>query len=236
MTPPLRPLAAPLTTSVVIPCSGKHAHYLYALLELYERQTCLPDEVVISLSDTDQIRSDLVENLERHAWPFRLTMVKHRKQKSAGMNRNLGCAQASGDILICQDADDQPHPQRVEIVKFLFERYEIDHLMHSYNRTGNPFVSYRSEDISMYALEKYDDIYVYPPFVKDDICFHNGNICLRKAVAKEVSWEDSLPFDKDVDFNRRVYARRQFTKIITPLVLIQYRPELSSYNPNNQIP
>jgi hypothetical protein len=41
-----------------------------------------------------------------------------------------------GDIILYQDADDLPHPQRVEIVKQYFETHDIVHLTHSYAFLG----------------------------------------------------------------------------------------------------
>ena len=53
-----------LKTSIIIPCHPKHAQYLYELLKFYENQTILPNEVVISLSEANQVDLILKNNFK----------------------------------------------------------------------------------------------------------------------------------------------------------------------------
>ena len=119
-----------LSTSVIIPCYYKHAIYLESLLEEFSEQSCLPDEVVISISEADKVEPGLIQGLEETLWPFSLVIQKTHQQKYAGENRNIAAQHASKELLICQDADDLPHPQRIEIIKHFFEKNEIDFLAH----------------------------------------------------------------------------------------------------------
>ena len=109
-----------LRVSVVIPCAGKHVSLLPTLLEHLSTQTRIPDEIVVS---TSGCALSEVPSLD-------VELVHSKRLLSAGANRNRASAIASSDVLIYQDADDVPHPQRVEIIAAMFERYEIDHLMH----------------------------------------------------------------------------------------------------------
>ncbi len=115
---------------MIIPCVAKHFPYIFTLLQHFQEQTSPPEEIVISVSEIGQISEDELLRVEEYPWKFEVKFLKHSGKKSAGQNRNLACEIATGDLIICQDADDIPHPQRVEIVKYIFENYYVDHLLH----------------------------------------------------------------------------------------------------------
>ena len=50
--------------SIIIPCVYKHACYLQNLLEHYKNQTLLPDEIIISLSESDKIDPLIIYEIE----------------------------------------------------------------------------------------------------------------------------------------------------------------------------
>src|SRR3989344_6793822 len=131
--------AEELTTSIIIPCHPKHAQYLYELLKIYEKQTNLPDEVVISISEAHQIEPNIIKLLQDEQWHFPVKLLLSDKKLFAGQNRNIACSYATSEIFICQDADDFPHPQRIEIIKYFFVKYGIDFLLHKfiYNNNNN---------------------------------------------------------------------------------------------------
>ncbi len=217
----------PLKISVIIPCAGQHIQHLSPLLTLLGQQTCLPDEVVISLSSVETLMESKVDEIEKGSWPFSVKLLRFRGAQSAGLNRNIAASHVSGDVMICQDADDLPHPQRIEIVKYLFEHYEIDHLIHNFVFDGTIPPLYEKESTPLYSFDDYDAISSLSIF-HDHI--HNGNICCTVHVARALPWDDvrTLECDHDVQFNRNVYRRFKNTAVI-PLELITYRPELSAY-------
>ena len=115
-----RALRPARTVSVVVPCAGLHVAHLAGLVASLRSQTRAPEQIVVAVS-----------GCEISALPVLDALVLHRPDRqTAGANRNHGSAAATGDVLIYQDADDIPHPQRVEIIAGLFEKYEIEHLMH----------------------------------------------------------------------------------------------------------
>jgi glycosyltransferase involved in cell wall biosynthesis len=124
---------SPLSTTVIIPCHHAHAQFLYDALLSYTYQTVLPDEIVISLSGTDKIPEILIESITKKSWPFKTVLLLSETPQTEGQNRNNACQHANGQILICHDADDFPSIQRVEIIRYFFENYDIVHLLHSFN-------------------------------------------------------------------------------------------------------
>ena len=212
-----------MTTSVIVPCASRHFEYLFELLQCYERQTCRPNEIVISLSEIDLIHEGPIDALERFPWSFQLKIVKHLERRSAGENRNIACSHATGEIILCQDADDVPHPQRVEIVKYIFEKYRVDHLIHKWD-LKEEFLSrkYQLSKIPILSFTKYSDLLARLSYL------HNGNICLSSKVAKKMRWESNFIADKDVEFNKEIYKKFKHN-IVIPIELMWYRNDLSSF-------
>jgi hypothetical protein len=221
------------TMSLIIPCHYKHAPHLYPLLKAYEKQTVLPDEVVIALSECDKVDASLLGELRETPWKFPVIIITSATQKFAGENRNLACAQAQGDIFVLQDADDLPHPQRLEIIRYFFTTYDVDHLMHQ-------FISMPTEHRRYFFLP-YADMGAIPHFwpthfaeahlnfipVGDHAMggYTHGNTALRRHVFNSVQWNANRS-GQDYDFNQSVYA--QFKKVIVLKVpLVVYRHYLS---------
>lgn len=214
-----------LTTSVIIPCHYKHVVHLYNLLKCYETQTVLPDEIVISISEIDQAPKDLIAKLKAEPWLFPVKYVESKKQAYAGKNRNAACEIATGDIFICQDADDLPHYRRVEIIKFFFSTYNIDHLMHCYSGFKSTFKDHLLatiplEKIKFIQPKKYNDSQKIP--------VHNGNVAIRRHVFDKIKWEDRSLGDEDIRFNQKIY-KGLFKNIVVIAQLINYRIHLSQF-------
>ncbi len=124
-----RPEALNLKTSILVPCHYKHFQFIPDLLKCYAEQTVTPDEVVISLQQYHLIPGEAISEVLDKTWPFSLKIV-FDEGVTAGVNRNNAAFNSTGDLLITQDADDLPHPQRVELIKHLFDNFYVELLMH----------------------------------------------------------------------------------------------------------
>ena len=212
-----------LKTSIIIPCHYRHACHLYDLISLYEEQTVLPDEIVISLSQSNQVSQEIIHNIESASWAFSVKLLKSDKKFYAGQNRNRACEAATGDIFICQDADDLPYPQRVEIIRYFFETHKPAFIMHEYRPL-------KAEESPSYTF--HEDLsnvrYMYPKSHRQTVRMPvtNGNIALARRVFRKHRWSADKS-GQDVMYNRKVFEL--FTKryvIQTPLLI--YRNYLSS--------
>ena len=210
-----------LKVSVIIPCHAQHARYLYNLVKRYEQQTQLPDEIVISFSGVSGVAHiNTIKAIKNESWPFSVLLLTTEQNLFAGENRNRACEKASGDILICQDADDVPYPQRVEIIKQFFTTYQIDHLVHQWvglGPTGKHNVAHLehpqtglNKDGSFRLYEQIEDLPFFQPHKFDEMLsygsFTNGNCALSKEVCNAIQWGDE-PRGQDVIFNRQVYQQ-----------------------------
>lgn len=222
--PILRKRAEPTnyTTSIIIPCVARHFKHLEGLLQSYEQQTVVPNEVVISLSDIETMNPHDVTVLENYPWKFALKIIKNEGKRSAGENRNLACSQVTSDIILCQDADDLPHPQRVELVKYAFENYQVDFLLHRWLEDSDSFPLLKKEEVPITLIIKFDVLGGY--------C--GGNPCLSKKVCRELKWPDSSIPGEDRDFNILVFKHFR-NRVFLDANIYKYRYRLSSFNPNN---
>lgn len=218
-----------LKTSVLVPCAGAHVARLPELIEALRDQTRKPDEIIVSvsgckLSDLADIDIDIDIDAD---------IVHSPTQRSAGANRNRAAAIASGDVFIYQDADDLPHPQRVEIIAGLFEAYAIDHLMH--------YFYYREGKASQFSLEEAASSSEYHGELMREVRYRkglvkyvtNGNVAVTRAIARAVPWPEHFKVGEDQQFNRAVYARTKRTAV-TPLPLLTYRQNFSTFRRRRQ--
>jgi glycosyltransferase involved in cell wall biosynthesis len=211
--------------SVLIPCCAKHAPHLPALIELYEHQTVLPDEIVISLSEAHQVSGDIITKIQETAWRFPVIIITSPEKQFAGENRNNAAMRATGTILVCQDADDIPHPQRIEIIKYFFEHYEVDHLMHQWTKLG-PLDKIQFSHHQDLREISHVDLYLKNFRLINKLNLTNGNIAIRRNVFDKIKWSKA-PRGQDTEFNRAVY--KQFKNCIgIKASLLYYRMFLSS--------
>lgn len=205
-----RPEPLMLKTSVIIPCEARHAHYLPNLLNsLSNNQTTTPDEVVISISRVDSKIRSLVAKLRSQKWPYALKILTFSEMKNASQNRNLASINSQGDILIYQDADDLPHPRRIEVVKFFFQNYEIDHLTHRYTRVLSDFPEILSiDEVEWFCPDHYSMTYEVA----------NGVPCISRNLFSTLKWPENLDWGEDVAFNQKVYnIYESKIVVLTPL-------------------
>lgn len=214
-----RPQPLTLKTSTLIPCHNKHFQFIPELLQSYAEQTVPPDEVIISVQQYRLIPEEAIRKVQDQNWPFTLKIV-FDEGGTAGINRNNAAFHSTGDILITQDADDLPHPQRVEIIKYLFENFYVEFLMHRFAVTNQALIEYPLSEIEglSHYFNEYGDLHW------DRV--HNGNVALARHVLNKVQWSDSS-YGEDVCFNLFAFLNHQY-KVGVFAFLVTYRPQFSS--------
>lgn len=215
--------------SIIVPCHSAHFPLLDELLVAYAKQTVLPTEIVISLSQVNSIQPELVTAFEKKVWPFTVIVLKHSQKYPAAINRKFAARASSGDLLMFQDADDLPHPQRVEIVKFIFENNRIDHLIHSCVPETREFVPYTIESIVLkktYFEALLGGIHGGPEIIP----LHHGHACMLRKVIMNADWQPTNEPGEDLHFNIGAFRRFPSSCYITPLRLVLFRSSLSYFS------
>jgi glycosyltransferase involved in cell wall biosynthesis len=219
-----RPSAISLTTSIVVPCYFKHAIYLLDLLDFIANQsTVTPDEIIIVLSGTKKVSPEIIEKVQSFSASFKIKLLLFEEDNSEAKNRNIACKAAEGDIIIGQDADDMPHPQRIEIIKYFFEQYDIVHLMHGWAYNASDFRYY--PDVGEVPFLNIGSIGVC---FERNITIANGPAAFRRFIVDQLQYDESQKVGTDLNFNIAVYSRFPNT-LIVPCDIYIYNPHLSSY-------
>lgn len=207
-SPNVRQPAVTKTISVIIPCVYKHAQYLHSLLQRLEQQTVMPNEVIISLSECHKVEPATLHKIQNEPWKFRCIVLTSEKIQYAGENRNRACSRATGDIFVLQDADDIPHPQRIEVIKYFFEHYHVNHLMHEYVESKSPgekpqFIPIENLDHLKYGLGRDFNTVV------ESGKFSYGSIAISRELFDTMKWSETMRREQDEEFNRRVYENHE---------------------------
>lgn len=124
--------------SLIIPCYHKHFKFLDKTLDSYLKNTIIPEQVIISLNGCKFIDNNNIMNLQnKYQKEFNnFIIIKTDKQINSAIARNLAIPYVKHDIISFSDADDIYHTQRIEIIKYFFENYDIKCLLHGYILSG----------------------------------------------------------------------------------------------------
>lgn len=233
--------------SFLIPCVYRHVKSLRNISKLLQISTVKPDEVIIHISSCpSHFDHRFLQNLfldSEYSFEYEVT----EEFRDAGENRNNLGQQATGDILIYQDADDFFHPQRIEFIQNSFEEEDIYHLIHSYNFNDKPLeqISFEKKIFDyrkLWSLEPYHqivfknqlndyrDFQCYGTFERSnkiscniDYWLHNGAISIKKEVLQKVKWKsknEHRNIAEDQDFNFECFYH--FNKSYSLLERIYY--------------
>lgn len=124
------------TIGIAICAYKGHIPHLKRLFNSIEAQTRKPDQVVVSCSSS--LPEDIPYRPNMYSFPF--TIITTEEKKMASQNRNIAASHITTDIITFFDADDEMHPQRLEIIEDCFTKHNVKILMHNYElETSNPF-------------------------------------------------------------------------------------------------
>ena len=205
-----------LTVCVVIPCAAKHEALLPALIQRLARQTSRPDQILVAISGTSRV--------PELGATFPTRVLVDPVTRNAAQNRNRATAHVTSDIVLYQDADDLPHPQRVELVRAAFERFAIKHLMHTF----------ATPPATTWEHDRFDHTYAlgllrYKPTYDFEFGLTNGNPAVATSLLRRgARWPEHLRIGEDVAFNVQACALSGGRNAALPLPLLLYRQSLSA--------
>eukprot|EP00457_Paulinella_chromatophora_P009990 gb/GEZN01010074.1/.p1 GENE.gb/GEZN01010074.1/~~gb/GEZN01010074.1/.p1 ORF type:complete len:329 (-),score=-13.31 gb/GEZN01010074.1/:285-1196(-) len=144
--------------SVCIPCSQKHlGGIMNVIVPSIEYQTEFPNEVVISISNPEKSNlTDQLSSIEQRLAVFSVSFqaIDNHRHVGPGENRNLAIAGTSPkcDYVVTSDADDQWHPQRIELVHYAIQRFaRLGVLMTSFVSANQKFCRYERGFVGVWA-------------------------------------------------------------------------------------
>ena len=206
--------------SVIVPCHYIHAQYLPDLMTALSLQTYQPDEVVIALSKTSAMEEEDIQAVRDlcSAQSFPVKLLEFPMRRYTGFNRDR-CARASSyELLVHNDADDLPHPKRLERIKWVFDNYDTEALVHSFHREGE----YNLKEGQLIPFKR-REMFKYP--------VHLGSVSFVKSLLEDVPWRDTHPGREDKFFLRESDRKRHRILILLE-DLLYYRNHLSTWGEN----
>lgn len=167
-----------LTTSVIIPCNPNNLENVPEILNAYNMQSELPDEIIISISNASKIKSEKIKLIKLIKTNFIVDLRLCSYSLYSGENKNLGFSFAKSDILICNDPNYYPDPKRIEVIKKKFSSNQVDVLFHDVDQN----------DLKFSLIE-------YPSQIDDNY----QNLSIKKEVFQKIKWQP-LPYSEDFHY------------------------------------
>ena len=224
---------------VAIPCYKGHINKLYELLDSIEKQTRLPDKVVVSCSST-------TEFLINKNYPFPLEIIITSEKKNAAQNRNIAISKLSDmEYITFIDADDIMHFQKIEILLKVFQEHDSDIILHNFFINNSEFNNseFNNSEFNNSEFKKIEDIHIkiesliqcYSGCIifkeyNNNLIYkiHHGQPTLKKYIL------DKIKFPEETEFNAKedcIFCHRVFgLENIKHAYIIN---ELSYYSPSN---
>jgi hypothetical protein len=207
---------------VAIPCYKGHIAPLKGLLDSIALQTRLPDDVFISCSSS--VPSDFPYRDTDFTFPFRV--LTHDIKQTAAQNRNIAGAHLDTDIITFFDADDQMHPQRLEIIEDCFTKHDSMILVHNFESSGNPFSTYTEFPYLLNQLERCPWGSTVLKGRPAGLQVHNGQASIRREVFDTIRFNESSACltKEDTVFCTDVIVTWPNRTAYCPLKLSAYKP------------
>ena len=207
---------------VAIPCFDKHIPQCIKLLQSLQEQTRRPDMVAVSCSSYTQ--NDFV--IPACSFPIKV-LVTDQKQNAA-INRNQAAAELDTDIICFFDADDEMHPQRLDIIGYAFESQKTDIFLHSYyqgNECNNPYHGFPIN--AMFFIRN-----ALRRCISGCITFDNiqrithGHVSVSREVFHHIQFpeEQESQGREDCVFCYNVFAKPNIQSVYCPIALSKYYP------------
>jgi len=210
-----------MKTTIAIPCIHYHIHFLERTLKGIVSGTELPDKVVIVISyvTTQGQRKQIQKLRNKFGKRLNLTIIEVRQFLLHSEARNYLIKYLDPGLILFHDADDVQHPQRLEIVKYFFNKHDIVHLCHGWKKMGRALPNTIDiNKIKVFTCQNIIDGYNqfgWKPraFGALFMTTHSGACCIKREVLEEFSWEGVAP-GEDSRFCFRVLKKFKKTILI----------------------
>lgn len=221
--------------ALIIPCTPADYDNLCELLRrLTEHSTSQPDRIVVGMSESDALDSEQKQNLEqllsnwsqkalqsgmREASHF-CTYTAHKAL--VGANRNRAIDQCKNcDLIVCHDADDDIHPQKIAMLRHWFTK-RSDVLLINHWAMAYGYNWPRYSDFAAVPIDDCDAVhriglkfYTLGPLAR-------GHSAFRRTVHDAIRFRDNYAYGEDTCFVREVQEQFGARCIVLRAPLAKY--------------
>lgn len=188
-----------MTISFCITSFDKDCRLISNLLDMLAFQTVPPDEIIIYVSGVSGLNLPTQLIIANKLVP--IYTIYSFKRTIQAIARNICSKIASRDILIFFDVDDEPHPQKIEITKSIFNQHTTDFVLHNYISShirNSP--TFSSIDPQLISLR--DDL-TQDTTNTNLICggmpIHHAHIAVKKTVFQTISFNENFFYYRKED-------------------------------------
>jgi glycosyltransferase involved in cell wall biosynthesis len=207
---------------VAIPCFINHINACYRLLDSIDKQTRLPDQVIVSCSSSKA--TDFVQ--KNYKFPLRIIITETRQ--NAALNRYIAASNLQTDTICFFDADDIMHPQRLEAIEAAFQG-SANIILHSFllnEECSQEFPVLSTFDIQYNILKKcYSGCITFNQYDNNKRLAH-GHVSVTRAVFEQVKFpiESEYETREDCVFCHRAFSLPSIQSGYIPYPLSKYIP------------
>lgn len=202
--------------ALVIPCAAADYGNLCELLRrLIAHSTSQPDRIVVALSESNVLSSEQKHDLEallrqwhrgaseaRKSTTYMVVYTPHKALAGANRNRAIDYCQFS-DIIVCHDADDDIHPQKIAILRHWFsKRPDVLHICHWAMAYGYEWPQY--DDFDAVPTDECEAVHRIGLKFYTNGPLMRGMSAFRRAVHDAVRFRDNYKYGEDTCFCREV--------------------------------
>lgn len=230
---------------IAVPAYIGHIDSLFNLLDSIQKQTIIPDKVVVSCSSSKNSDFDIYfEKINKYT--FNLEIITNEDKKCAAENRNIAASKLNDvDYISFIDADDTMHPQRTEILLKTFQENDSDIILHNYfnyedseNNENNENNEHSENDfiknietpiIRTNSLKQcYSGCVAHKIFHNSNDKIHHGHVSIKYDIFNKIQFPEEPEFYRKEDC---VFCFRVFN--LENIKDAYIANELTCYKPSN---
>lgn len=196
--------------SVCITCWRGDVHLAPRCLEFFQRQTRLPDEIVVSANGIPPWRRRGYLDEFKELVSCDVKLVSTWKRLTPAGARNMGFPACRGDIIVFFDVDDLPHPEKIRFTEFIFTRHDLDLLAHDYLLKQPLAVFDNQPEVDCETVPVTSDVIVDPdprstnvlplkPDASGHYDMHQAHVAVKRSVLDRIRFNESQTFFRRED-------------------------------------
>lgn len=139
--------------SVIIPCFNSEKTIENAIQSVIN-QTLPPDEIICIDDCSNDKTSSIINALQKSSPKIKIKLYENKTNLGPSISRNIGISEANGKWIAFIDADDEWHPQKLEVQISALTKHSLDFIggSFSYNKYTAPIPSCHVKEISFRDL------------------------------------------------------------------------------------
>lgn len=196
------------TFSVIIPCIPKHIKFLNRMITSLSLQTRKPNDIIIAISEINNEYSNILEQYLKKIF-FNCKVYSTESKQKSWENRDRGASLSKSDYLFFLDADDECHPQRIEIGMDLVINKKAEFILFGGGDHNTVFEKVKSYN------------YITGDYIYNDEINKNGNFPITIK-----HYDVNIPFNNGVP----LVNRKLWWKYGGQSMIVSEKPEIMKSN------